>query len=152
MKNKLFLCICIIGAIFSSCDSKDDPAPETPLDPFLGSGDNLPSNCNVELVSVDKITADEVTESAAIGDYFITLKSVNTVKEKVSVEVLYFVGRTAVETVAVSSNGNVGIDETIEFKISSDKINTEEDWNCIQYFVKAEVEGSNDCEWDGNDC
>lgn len=154
MKNKLYLCICtcIIGAFISSCDSKDDTTPEDPSLPFVGSGDDLPSNCNIELVSVNRITEDEITDNAEIGDYFISIKNVNTIKEKVSIEVLYFIGNTAVETVTVSSNGSVGVDQTIVFKISSDTIKSEEDWNCIQYFIKAEAENSPNCEWDGNDC
>ena len=45
MKNKLFLCICIIGAIFSSCDSKDDAAPETPLEPLQLNTKKHHKNC-----------------------------------------------------------------------------------------------------------
>lgn len=151
MKNKLFLCICIIGAIFSSCDSKDDPTPETPLEPFVDSGDNLPANCNVELVSVNRITADKVTEDAALGDYIFTLKSVATVKDKISVEGRYARSGMAIAIVTVSTSQSVGIDETIIIQISGAEIDFDEAF-CMEYVIKAEVEGSNDCEWDGTDC
>lgn len=148
MKNNLLLCFLSLFLILG-CDSDDGTAG--PILP-VGGGDGLPSNCNVEVTNVNRITDDEVTDDAKIGDYFITIKNVNTIKEKITIEVLYFIGTTAEATVTVSTTGSVAIDETIEFKISSDDINTEEDWVCIQYFVKVEAENTRFCQYDLNDC
>lgn len=152
MKKKLILSFIIFGILFSSCDSKDDPTPENPSLPFEGSGDNVPANCNVEVVSVNRITADEVTEDAELGDYFFTLKSVQTTKDKISIEGRYAKSGAAAAIVTVSTTQAVGIDETIIIKISSDDINTDEDFDCMEYVVKVEIDGSFDCEYTSTDC
>lgn len=151
MMNKLYICFCVFTMFLSSCDTKEDPVAESPFKPFEESGDKLPSNCNVELVSINRITANEVTENNAEGDYLFVLKSVNTVKEKITLEGRYFTGNTAVAIVTVSTT-SVGIDETVNFKISSSDITSEEDFDCMEYIIKAEVKDTSNCQWDGNDC
>ncbi|MFS4492837.1 hypothetical protein [Maribacter sp. 2308TA10-17] len=148
--NKIYTFLVILSIIFSGCDKKESSVV---VDRPTGSGvDMVPANCNVELVSVNRITADEVTEEAELGDYFFTLKSIKTEKEEISIEGRYAKSGAAVEIVTISSPGAVGIDETIIIKISSDEINTEEDFDCMEYVVKVKVKDSPNCEYTGTDC
>lgn len=149
MKIRLCLCFFALWAINLSCDKENNPSAEI-LPPIEG-GDQIPANCNVELVSAIRITADMVTDRDAIGDYYFTLKSVKTVKEKISVEGRFVQSGVAVEIVTVSVT-SVGIDETIEIKVSPSNIFTEEDLFCLEYVVKVEAAGSRDCDALYTDC
>lgn len=148
MMNKFFTLLIVFCAIASSCSS-EDTEPESLFKPGTGI-EVLPANCNVELVSVNRITADEVTEDAAFGDYFITLKSVKTEKQSITVEGRYARNGTAFEIVTVSSN-NIGIDETIIVKISSKDLDTEGGF-CLEYVVRVKANGAMDCEYVATDC
>lgn len=151
MKNKLYLCFLILGVLLSSCDKKEEAIEESPFKPFDGNSDDIPANCNVKLVSLNRITANEVTENLSLGDYIFTLKSVKTEKEKISIEGRYAKNGTAAAIVTVSVQ-SVGIDETIEIKISSNDIKTEEDFDCMEYVVKVKVKDSSNCEYTSTDC
>jgi|GEM_PF-2904621 len=151
MKIKLCLGFFVLLLALSGCDKKEDPVAESPFAPFEG-GDELPANCNLEVVTVKRITADDVTDEAEIGDYFFTFKSVKTVKTKISIEARYFKGIDAVSIITLVLNESVGIEETIKIKISSDDINADEDFDCLEYVVKVEANGSEDCQYVANDC
>jgi len=150
MKNKLYLGFVMLVLNLSGCDKKEDLAAESPFMPFDGVED-LPANCNVEVVKVKRITNDdEVSDDAQLTDYFFTLKSIKTEKEKISVEGRYVQGGEVI-IVTADWKGTVGIDETVEIKISSNDINPDEGY-CIEYVVKVEVDGSSDCEFVATDC
>jgi len=137
--------------VFVSCAKNDNSTENTPVIPFEGNSDRLPADCNVELVSATRITADLVTDRLSLGDYVFVLKSVETEKEKISVEGRYAKNGTAAAIVTVSTL-SVGIDETIEITISSDDIETDEDFDCMEYVIKVEAKDTRNCEYTGTDC
>ncbi len=151
MKFKACISILIACLIAFSCSS-DDSAPEAPLPPASGGSTSIPG-CNVELVKVLEIVSDDQMEGASIGDYFFTIKSITTVKEDISVEAIYVKDGLAALTLTVSAGVEVGINETIEIKIATDDINTAEDYDCMEYFIKVKVEGTPGvCSVTGTDC
>ncbi len=133
MKNKLLLCLAMLFLFLSSCDS-DDPAPQ--IIPKDDGKNNSEDACAIELVEINRITEDDDIEGTEFGDYLISIKSLKTEKEDISIEVLYVKNGVAVETVEVSSDSAVGIDETVILKVTSQNINDEDDFNCIEFFIK----------------
>ena len=152
MINKFYTLLMVLFTITSSCDSN---APDSEIidkiDPKPTGSTVLAKGCDVNLMSLNKITADQVTSDLELGDYIFTIKNINTVKKRIGVKVDYFQGRDVVASSA-SAQANVAVNETITIRVTSSDINSLEDFGCIVYFIQVEADGIANCEFDGNDC
>ncbi len=151
MKYNVCISLFVACLMVLSCGT-DDAEPEAPLPPASGGSTSIPG-CNVELVKVLEIVSDGQVEGTLLGDYIFTIKSITTVKEDISVEAIYVKDGVAALTLTVSAGVEVGINETIEIKIATDDINTAEDYDCMEYFIKVKAEGTSGvCSVTGTDC
>lgn len=152
MMNKFYTLLIVLFTITSSCDSNaPDPEIMAKIDPKPNGSTVLAKGCDVNLMSLNKITADQVTANLELGDYIFTIKNINTVKKRIGVKVDYFQGRDVVASSA-SAQANVAVNETITIRVTSSDINSLEDFGCIVYFIQVEADGIANCEFDGNDC
>lgn len=152
MMNKFYTVLMVIFTITSSCDSNEsNPEIIDKTVPKPNGSTVLATGCDVNLVSLNKITADQVTSDLELGDYVFTIKNINTEKNRIGVKVDYFQGRDIVASSA-SAQANVGVNETITIRITSSDINTLEDFGCIVYFIQVEADNIANCEFEGNDC